>query len=96
MAQSTLTVNLKIDVNPDGIFLTFEGLDKDLSDLINAGKDYEVVTNEYRTFDTNDVTIRTVKKISFVDREPEVPPVTPDPEPEPNPSPEPEPPTTGG
>jgi hypothetical protein len=85
MAQSTLTVNLKIDVSPEGVSLTFEGLDKDLSDLINAGKDYEVVTNEYRTFDTNDVVIRTVKKISFVDREPELPPVTPTPDPTPDP-----------
>ncbi|MNI32952.1 hypothetical protein D3C73_868780 [compost metagenome] len=74
MAQATVNTTVKIDVGPDGIRFTLEGLDADLCNLIQKAMNYEVITNEYRTFDTNDLILRSVKEIGFVDR-----PIPPDP-----------------
>ncbi len=77
-STATLQVVLKIDVGVDGITMTIDSLDKDLAELIASGKDYEVLPNQYMTYDTDTVTIRSKKALAFTDR-PDVVPTTPTP-----------------
>ena len=76
MSQATVTAMAKIDISPNGIQITFEGLDKDLADLMYAALSYTMSsTPVYRTFDSSDVLIKSNKVIEFVV------PVVPDPTP---------------
>jgi hypothetical protein len=66
--QSTVLTNLKIDVSPDGITFTIEGLDTDLAKLIEQAVDFKVEPVEFLSHDSSTVTIKSTKMISFVDR----------------------------
>lgn len=68
MEQATVTSQVSIDIGPDGIKFSFEGMDNDLAELINQAKEFEVVDKEFYTNDTSSLAIRSKKKIAFVDR----------------------------
>lgn len=70
--RSTYSTPLLIDVSPDGIKFTIEGVDSDLASLISAASTFTVQTPTYRTVDSSDVVIKSDKVIQFID-----PPVTP-------------------
>lgn len=68
MAQSTVVTSVSIDVSPEGISLTFEGIDSDLANLMFSGKQYVCESKPaYRTYDTSDVVIKTRKALQFVE-----------------------------
>lgn len=72
--QGTVTTVAKIDVSPNGVVITLEGLDMDLAKLMAQAVDYEVLGGEeYLTYQSSILTIRTKKALSFVDRPPEPP-----------------------
>lgn len=75
-SESTVATRVLIDVSPDGILFTIEGLDADLANLIAKAGAYEVLGNEYHTYDTNTIQIRSVRAIAFLKR----PPVLSEPE----------------
>jgi hypothetical protein len=66
--QSTVITTLKIDVSPDGIKLTIEGLDTDLATLIGEASDFKVEPVEFNSFDSSNVFIKSTKMIQFVDK----------------------------
>lgn len=66
--QPTLLTTLKIDVSPEGIKFTIEGLDTDLAKLIEQAKDFSVQPVEFHSFDSSDVVITSTKMIQFVDK----------------------------
>lgn len=68
MQSATMSVNLQIDVSPNGIEFTIEGMEDDLADLIREAKDFEVLDVKYRSVETSDVFIRSVKALTFIDR----------------------------
>ena len=70
----TLITSAKIDVSPDGIKISIEGLESDLAQLLFQAGKFTVEPTEYRTYDSMDVFITSDKAISFVDK-PVVPPV---------------------
>lgn len=61
-----------IDIGPDGIKLTMEGMDDDLVKLLQQALTFEVDTVTPRASGTSDITIRSIKLIQFADR-----PITP-------------------
>ena len=65
--QATVITTLKIDVSPNGIKFTIEGLDTDLAELIGQAKDFVVEPVEFNNFDSSNVTIKSTKVIQFVD-----------------------------
>jgi hypothetical protein len=68
VAQATVLMPVKIDVSPDGIKFTFEGIDSDLAKLIESAGEFVVQGPvEYRSFDTSDLVIKSKKVIAFVD-----------------------------
>jgi len=71
--MGTISTNVKLDVSPDGIRMTFTSLDSDIAKLITQAGDFEVVLNEYQTFETSNLVMRSKKVIDFVDRPPELP-----------------------
>ena len=71
--MGTISTSVKLDISPDGVRMTFTSLDSDIAKLIAQAGDFEVVLNEYQTYETNNVVIRSKKVISFVDRPPEPP-----------------------
>jgi hypothetical protein len=75
MPQATVQATVKIDVSPEGIKFTIEGLDADLASLIGVAGKFSVLVPEYHTFDTSTVVIKSDKVIAFVDppEEPEIP-----------------------
>lgn len=71
--RATVSTVVKIDVSPEGVKLTFEGLDTDLVTLMAQAQEYEIVgAPGYHTFDSSDLVIRSKKALAFVDRPPEV------------------------
>lgn len=73
--QGTVLSTVKIDVSPDGIRLTMEGLETDLASLIAEAGGFTALDLVYHTYDSSDVCLLSNKKLAFVDRP--VPPVTP-------------------
>ncbi len=71
--MGTISTNVKLDISPDGVRMTFTSLDSDIAQLIAQAGDFEVVLNEYQTFETNNLVMRSKKVISFVDRPSEPP-----------------------
>ncbi len=71
--MGTISTNVKLDVSPDGIRMTFTSLDSDIAKLIAQAGDFEVVLNEYQTFETSNLVVRSKKVIDFVDRPLELP-----------------------
>lgn len=69
-SEPTISAKVQIDVSPDGITFLIEGLDSDMSSLILSAGKFEVAPLQYHTYDTHDVTLKSVKSIQFVDREP--------------------------
>ena len=69
MPRATVTVQGKIDISPDGIKITFEGIDSDLSRLLEQADRFSVESREYHAFDSETVTILSDQAISFVDKE---------------------------
>lgn len=67
MSQPTVLTTVKIDISPEGIKFTFEGIDNDLAKLIEVAGEFVVQPMEYRSFDTSDVVIKSKKVIVFVD-----------------------------
>lgn len=76
VAESTLLTKVKIDVNPEGITFSFEGLPNDLTKLIEAAGTFRVNPVVYRTFDTADISIQSDKALLFVPRAPVLAPST--------------------
>ncbi|MMZ43624.1 hypothetical protein D1872_51870 [compost metagenome] len=72
MAESTVLTKVKIDVNPDGITFSIEGLDTDLARLIEAAGTFNVKPVEYHTFDSSNVTIQSDRALLFVPRAPKI------------------------
>lgn len=70
MSQPTVLTTVKIDISPEGIKFTFEGIDNDLAKLIEVAGEFVVQPVEYRSFDTSDVVIKSKKVIVFVDPQP--------------------------
>lgn len=68
MEQATVVTQVAIDVGPDGIRFTFEGMDKDLAELIHQAMEYEVLSSDYHTVDSNTIVLRSKKMIAFVER----------------------------
>lgn len=66
MAQATVVATAKLDVSPDGVKITFEGLDADLANLMASAQTYTAEPTEYRSYDTCDLIIKTTKVIQFV------------------------------
>mgnify|MGYP001075120890 CR=1 FL=1 len=73
MEQATVVSQVSIDIGPEGIRFSFEGMDNDLADLINQAKEFEVIEKEFYTNDSSSLTIRSKQKIAFVDRPVEKP-----------------------
>lgn len=71
--MGTINASVKLDISPDGVRMTFTSLDSDIAQLITQAGDFEVVLNEYQTFETNNLVMRSKKVISFTDRPPEPP-----------------------
>lgn len=67
MAQATVTVTAKIDVNPNGVSISFEGIDSDLASLMSKGTPYVCTEPVYRSYDTSDIVIKTRKALQFVE-----------------------------
>jgi hypothetical protein len=68
MSEASILTKLKIDINPDGISLSLEGIDADIAKLIQAAGDFTVTQLDTRNLDVSDVVIKSVKSIQFVDR----------------------------
>lgn len=66
--QGTIITPAKIDVSPDGVTITFEAIDEDISRLISGAGEYDASVPEYHTHDSSDVKLVSKKKIVFVDR----------------------------
>ncbi|AGY47017.1 hypothetical protein CampHawk_139 [Bacillus phage CampHawk] len=73
MEQATVVSQVAIDVGPEGIRFSFEGMDNDLAELISQAKEFEVIEKGFLTNDSSTLTIRSKKKIAFVDRPAEEP-----------------------
>ncbi|UAV84406.1 hypothetical protein phi18_136 [Bacillus phage phi18] len=73
MEQATVVSQVSIDIGPDGIRFSFEGMDNDLAELISQAKEFEVVEKGYHTTDSSSLAIRSKKRIAFVDRVEEPP-----------------------
>jgi len=70
MAESaTVRTSVSIDVGPKGVKFTFEGLDKDLAELIVSAGEFVVDTtiDSYKTFDSNNVVVKSKKVLQFVE-----------------------------
>jgi hypothetical protein len=71
--MGTLSTTVKIDVSPEGVTFVFNNLDSDIAKLIQSAKDIEVIENEYQTYESSNLVLRTKKALGFVDREPTPP-----------------------
>lgn len=65
--QPTVLIPLKIDVSPNGIKLTIEGLDTDLAELIVAALDFRAKPIQFNSFESSNVVIESTRVIQFVD-----------------------------
>lgn len=70
MKNATLSVRTDIDITVDGIVLFFEGIDTDLAQLFMSASTFETLHYERRNIGTSDLTMRSVKSITFSDRGP--------------------------
>lgn len=66
--KGTVTTSVKIDVSPDGIRLSIEGLESDLATLLEKAGKFTVEPVQYHTYDSMDVFITSDKAIEFVDK----------------------------
>jgi len=64
----TVTLPALIDVNSEGITLTFEGVDADIAELIFQALDFRSIPPTYFSAGTSSVSIKTSKKITFTDK----------------------------
>ena len=70
MAESaTVLTSVSIDIGPKGVKFTFEGLDKDLAELIVSAGEFVVdpTIDSYKTFDSNNVVVKSKKVLQFVE-----------------------------
>lgn len=72
MAEASIITRAKIDINPNGITLTFEGLDDDLATLMYTAKEFEVISKTVRNLNTTDIVVRSKQAIKFVPRPPQI------------------------
>ena len=70
--QATVLTSVKIDISPEGIKFTIEGLDSDLARLIESAGRFSVEAPEHHNIDTSNVYIKSDRVLRFVD-----PPTTP-------------------
>lgn len=67
MAEGTITLKAKVDIAPEGIILRFDSVDSDLVGLFNDAKDFIVSDVKKLSGDYADLTIRSRKRILFVE-----------------------------
>lgn len=66
--SATVQAVVKIDVSPDGISLVIEGLDNNVSQLLQAAGGFTVQPIISETVDTSVVTIRSNQVLQFAPR----------------------------
>jgi hypothetical protein len=71
--QPTVLTSVKVDINPSGVTLTFEGIDTDLANLLQAAGTFTAQVPVQHSFDTSDLVIKSDKVISFVNPTPPTP-----------------------